>query len=104
MGMFPPRSAEQSQNSSVLKSLTKTARMFHNSNASLYIRRCPKESAEEFLRRFVMTELAMAVLLTLGLVVLRYALMLQRNKLNLRTVMRLILVAKLFFVNFALHA
>merc|ERR1712215_593738 len=95
--MFPPRSAEQLQNSSVLKFLTKTARIFHNSSASLYIRRCPKESAEEFLRRFVMTELAMAVILTLGLLVLRYALMLQRNKLNLRTVMRLILVAKLFF-------
>merc|ERR1711936_189365 len=95
--MSPPRSAEQLQNNSVLKFPTKTARMFHNNSASQYIRKYPKESVEEFPSRFVMMELAMALLVTLVVVVLRYALMHQRNKLNLRTVMRLILVANFLF-------
>merc|ERR1739844_304864 len=91
--MSPPRSAGQLLSSSVLKFPTKTVKMSHNNSASQYIRKYPKESAEEFPSRFVMMELAMALLVTLGLVALRYALMHQRNKLNLRTVMRLILVA-----------
>merc|ERR1712002_1093279 len=96
--MSPPRSAELLLSSSVLKFPTKTARMFHKNNASQYIRKYPKESVEEFPSRFVMMELAMALLVTL--VVLRYALMHQRNKLNLRTVMRLILVANFVKFNF----
>merc|ERR1711936_613861 len=98
----PPRSAEQLLNSSVLKFPTKTARMFHNNNASQYIRKYPKESVEEFPSRFVMMELAMALLVTLVLVVLRYALMHQTNKLNLRTVMQLILVANFLIFDFCI--
>merc|ERR1711936_1288287 len=100
--MYPPRSAEQLLNNSVLKFPTKTARMSHSNSASQYIRKYPKESVEEFPSRFVMMELAMALLVTLVLVVLRYALMHQTNKLNLRTVMQLILVANFLIFDFCI--
>merc|ERR1719427_2032542 len=57
--MSPPRSAELLRNRSVLKFLIKTAGMFHSSNASQFIRKYPRESAEGYQSKCVMTELAM---------------------------------------------